>query len=122
MESLFPLGIVLLSSLGCYLVGRRIGRRTRRSLWASVRRMLEGVGMGALCFGLNLGLGMGLVLAVRSLTPWFLSIYLANDVSLLALSILQGFTLCLWWRAGPENSLAGRRHSPDAGPKPGVAG
>jgi hypothetical protein len=106
MESLFPLAIVVLSSVGCYLVGTRIGRCTRRSLWASVRRVLECVGMGAICFVLNMGLGIGLILAVRSVTPWFLSTYLADDVSLLALSLLQGLTLCLWWHGRLEESLA----------------
>jgi len=106
MEGLFPLAIVVISSVGCCLVGCRIGRCTRRSLWASVRRVLECVGMGAMFFVLNLGLGMALILAVRSLTPWFVSIYLADDVSLLALSLLQGFTLCLWWHGGREESLA----------------
>jgi hypothetical protein len=62
--------------------------------------------MGVMCFVGNLGVGMGVILAVRSLTPWFVSIYLANDVSLLALSLLQGFTLCVWWHEGREESPA----------------
>jgi hypothetical protein len=106
MESLFPLAIVVLSSGGCYLVGRRIGGCTRRGLWAAVRRVLECLGMSAMCFVLNMGLGMGLILAVRSVTPWFVFMYLADDVSLLALSLLQGLTLCLWWHGGQGDSLA----------------
>jgi len=106
MEGLFPVAIVVISSAGCFLAGSRTGRWTRHALWPSVCRMLESVGMGALCFLLNMCLGMGLILAVRSVTPWFVPIYLMSDVLILALSFLQGLMLCMWWHGGPEDSIA----------------
>lgn len=101
MEKLYPLLLVVLTSTGGYLLGTRVWSHSGRQLRAAVCRMLECVGLTGLCFGLNLVVGMGLILIFRSLSPWFVPLYLVNDVSLLALSLLQGVTLYWWWWCSP---------------------
>ena len=60
------------------------------------RATLQFAGLWVLCLVLNLALGIGVVLAARSLTPVFVSIYLVNDVSLVIVSGLQAFALHAW--------------------------
>jgi hypothetical protein len=64
---------------------------------------LELVGMSALFLVANLLLGGAIVLAIRLVwPPQFVSIYVLNDLSLVALSILQG-ALFFCWRRGPRD-------------------
>jgi hypothetical protein len=60
------------------------------------RATLQFAGLWVLCLVLNLALGIAVVLAVRSLTPAFVSIYLVNDFSLVIVSGLQAFVLHAW--------------------------
>jgi hypothetical protein len=61
---------------------------------------LELFGMSAFFLAGNLLLGLMIVLATRSVSPHFVSIYVLNDLSLVALSILQG-AVFFCWRRGP---------------------
>jgi hypothetical protein len=45
----------------------------------------------------NLALGLAFVLASRALSMPFVSVYILNDVTLIALSALQG-VIFGWWR------------------------
>ena len=98
MKSLFLVALVGVTSLLAYLTGTRRLGLSGRSLWAALARMLECVGMALVFFVANLGLGMLPILTFRTLTPSFAPLYLANDVSLLVFSFLQGLTCCWWWR------------------------
>ena len=103
MKPLFLVALVGVTSVLAYLTGtRRLGLSGRR-LWAALARMLECIGMALVFFIANLGLGIVLILAFRTLTPRFAPLYLANDVSLLVFSFLQSMTFCWWWRIqGPS--------------------
>ena len=97
MGELFLLILLGLTSVGAYLIGRRRGLS-----WTEFRRafgkMLESIGISLVFFLVNLGLGVGIILAIRTFTPWFVSLYLADNAVLLVLSLLQGLTF-QWWRA-----------------------
>ncbi len=101
MENLFLLALVGVTSIAAYLAGTRRLGLSRHSLWAALARMLECVGMLAVFFAANLGLGMILILSFRTLTPGFAPLYLTNDISLLVFSFLQSLAFCCWWKIQP---------------------
>lgn len=93
----FLLALVTLTSAGAYVYGRKGLRLPSQRLGPAVGKMLESLG-AALCFLIvNLGLGLILVLAARTVTGDFVSVYLLDDVSLLGLSLLQALTF-RWWK------------------------
>jgi hypothetical protein len=59
--------------------------------------LCEFAGLWTVSLIVNIVLGVAAILAVRSLTPFFVSIYVLNDVSLAICSGLQGFLL-YWLR------------------------
>ncbi|HLC41537.1 MAG TPA: hypothetical protein VJO34_07900 [Methylomirabilota bacterium] len=106
MDELFLLILLGLTSVGAYLIGKRRGLS-----WSEFHRavgsMLESVGFSLVFFLINLGLGVSLILAIRALTPWFVSLYLADNAVLLILSFLQGLTF-QWWRATSAREEGGQ--------------
>ena len=106
MIEIFLLSLVALSSVGAYFVGtNRLGLRAQ-SLLAAGARMLEVVGIALIFGAVNMSIGIIVIIATRTLTHWFLSLYMANDISLWGLSLLQGLTF-YWWRS--HDSGAGSR-------------
>ncbi|HSB70896.1 MAG TPA: hypothetical protein VLH58_03910 [Candidatus Methylomirabilis sp.] len=97
MEQAFVLALVGLTSLAAFLLGARGLGLSWNGLGAAVGRMLECVGLALVFFVTNLAAGMTVVLLGRLVTRGFLPLYLANDVSLVALSLLQALTF-QWWR------------------------
>jgi hypothetical protein len=97
VNAIFLLGLGALTSAGAYLIGRRRLGLSRNTVVTAITKLLECVGMALVFFGLNLAVGMVGILAGRLLTRGFVSLYLANDVVLLVLSLLQGVTF-QWWR------------------------
>lgn len=98
MQDLFIIGLVGVTSVAAYLIGARGLRLPRRGLAPAAGRTLECVGLTLLFFGANLAVGVAVVLAARAVTRGFVSLYLADDVVLLPLSLLQAL-LFAWWRA-----------------------
>jgi hypothetical protein len=97
VTSILILGMVSLSSTAAYVIGRSTLGLPRRSLGAAVHKMLECVGTTLVFFTVNLATVLALILVVRGSTGTFVSVYLAEDLSWLALSLLQGLTF-QWWR------------------------
>jgi hypothetical protein len=97
MEQFFVLILVALTSLVAYLVGAAALGLSRGGLRTAIGSMLGGVGMTVVFFLANLAAGMAIILASRLLLREFVSLYLAGDVTLLVLSLLQGLTF-QWWR------------------------
>lgn len=118
MEPLFLLVLAGLTSLGAYLVGTHWLGLSRRDLRIAVGKMLECAGMTLLFFIINLGGGVIAILAVRTLTGTFLTLYLLNDVALLGLSLLQALAL-EWWR-GFSAPRHGRRSVHVCSPREGT--
>jgi len=48
----------------------------------------------------NTAIGVAVILATRTLTHWFLSLYMANDPTLWVLSLLQGLAFQGWRATG----------------------
>jgi hypothetical protein len=97
-----PLGLIAAVVLATSAVACSVGVRWLGLHGAALGRAglktLEIVGMGAIFFGANLAAGMIFVAAARVLTGWFVSHYILSDVSLLALSLLQGMVF-VWWQS-----------------------
>jgi hypothetical protein len=104
----FVLGLTAVSSVGLYLLGRRALGLPAGTLGAAAGRTLEWLGLVVLVFAGNLALGLLAILSARVLTGGFVSLYLAGDVTLLVLSLLQALLLAAW----REQSRAGDRRPP----------
>src|SRR5258708_35652514 len=90
MDESFLLLLVLLSSLVTYLVGaKRLGLSTQ-NLGRAGARMLETVGLIVIFAVVNTAIGVAPILATRTLTHSFVSLYMANHPTLLGLSLIQG--------------------------------
>ena len=97
MSSLLLLLLAIATSLAAGLVARRAGPG-HRGLADAVRLVLELAGISTLFLVGNLALGVAIVLAIRLLSSFFVSIYVLNDLSLVALSFLQGAVFFCWRR------------------------
>lgn len=101
MEQIFLLLLAAFTSVAAYLGGVTRFGLSRRALRAAGLSALQFVGMGIVFLLVNLAVGLVAVLAIRSFTAGFLSVYLLNDPSLILLSALQGITFECWrGRAG----------------------
>jgi hypothetical protein len=96
MKELFLPLLVVLTSLAGYLIGVRSGR-TRRGLRAALGRTLELAGLTVVFLVANLALGLAVVLTMRALSMPFVSVYLLDDIALVAVSSIQG-VIFGWWR------------------------
>lgn len=59
---------------------------------------LECLGLSVAFLGCNLAAGVALVLGLRVLTRQFVSVYWLNDISLVALSLVQALVFHCWRR------------------------
>lgn len=97
MEEYFVLALAGFTSLGAFWLGARGLGLSWRELGVAVGKMLECVGLAIVFFVTNIAAGMAVVLLGRTVTRGFAPLYLASDVSLVALSLLQALTF-QWWR------------------------
>jgi hypothetical protein len=88
--------VAAITSLGAYLVGIRWLDRSSAGLRAALGRLLQCLGAAAVFAGINLGLAAALILGVRTFTPWFVALYLLDDVVWLVVAVLQGIAWSLW--------------------------
>jgi hypothetical protein len=84
------------TSAGALLIGARARGLRLSDLGRAAGRMLECVGVMLIFFAMNLTLGLAVILVGRSLTGAFVSTYLMSDVTLLAVSCLQGLLFYCW--------------------------
>jgi hypothetical protein len=98
MEQLFIFILILVTSAAAYWAGSKGPGLSSGPLRTAIGRMLESIGFIVVFFAVNLAVAVVIILAIRTLTPWFVSIYLADDVVLLVLSLLQGIAF-QWWRS-----------------------
>lgn len=92
-------GVPVSTACLSYALARRIGPAARSTLWQAFEITLEYIGAAFVFLCLNLVLGVAIVLALRWLTPWFVSLYQVTDVVLVLLSVLQGVVFQTWWRS-----------------------
>ena len=91
--------VVVMTSL---VAGWAVRRRRLRRLADAMGLTLELVGIATLFLIGNLALGLAIVLAIRSVTPIFVSVCVLNDTALVALSALQGAVFFCWRRGRPD--------------------
>ncbi len=101
MEQSFVLVLVGLTSSAACLIGTRVLGMPARGLGRAVARMFESLGIIAVFFALNVVGGGLAILALRTLGRSFVSLYMANDLTVLALSAIQGLVFQAW-RAEPR--------------------
>ena len=99
MGHVFLLLLVGTTSAVALLVGTRGLRLPRARLGVGFWLALELLGVSVLFLVVNLVVGLTVILAVRAVTPQFLSAYLLNDVGLMVLSVVQGIVFECWRRS-----------------------
>jgi len=96
MEQYFVLALVGFTTLASIFIGTRWGGLSLEGLREAVRQALETIGLALVFFGVNLVLGSALILVGRKVLREFISLYLADDIGLLILSLLQGLVVQHW--------------------------
>jgi hypothetical protein len=109
MEQAFILIMVGLTSVGGYILGIKGLRLSRSGLWSALGKACECVGLTLVFFLLNLAVGIFAILAVRSVSGRFVSMYIVSDITLLIVSLLQALIFQAW-REGARH-----RRSSEAG-------
>jgi len=109
MEPVFILIITGLTSVGMFILGVRGLQLSKSGLGLVLDKVFESVGLALVLFLLNLAVGMCSVLAWRSLTGHFVSIYIASDTTLLILSLLQALTFQAWRESLHQNHGTGSK-------------
>ena len=99
MDTAFILVVVGLTSLAAALVARG---RSRRRLRSAVGKTLETIGLATVFLFLNVGVAFGLTLLARLVVGRFVSLYHSDDVTILAVSVLQALVF-QWWREPEEH-------------------
>ena len=92
------LGIFALTSVVAYFVGTRGFGLRRDRLTPATIEALECLGLVVVFLVGNLAAGVALILGLRALTGRFISMYWLNDISVLALSLVQALVLQSWLR------------------------
>jgi hypothetical protein len=88
---------LVLTSLGAVLICvYRLGLPPE-GLRHAAARVVDCIGLGLVFLAANLVIGGLVVLALRIVTDSFVSLYVLNDDTILALSLLQGLVV-QWWR------------------------
>ncbi len=108
MKAIFILGLAGVTSVGAYLLGLKGFGLPAQGLHAAVRKMLECLGATVLFLAVNLTVAITIILAVRSFTGIFVSVYITEDAVWLGLSLLQGLTF-QWWRGLSRRGSLGER-------------
>ncbi|MBN2369444.1 MAG: hypothetical protein JXO72_03055 [Vicinamibacteria bacterium] len=108
MDSLFLLAVGVLTSIvvfgGC---ARRRGW-SRSDLRRATGSVFETVGLILSFYALNVSIGLGLALLVRSTGVAFISLYVNADLSLFAFALIQGLAFeFLWRRSGVREKRVG---------------
>ena len=98
MRPLILISIVVVSTLAALVATVWSGFVPRDGWRPALGTALGLIGVSAVFFVLNLSIGVAAILLVRFFTPWFVSIYVLNDVTLVGLSLLQGLVFGVWYR------------------------
>ena len=102
MQGIFVLVLVGLTSIAAAAFVKRRLAWPATALATGAVAALELLGAGFVCFVVNLGLGVLVILLVRALSPSLVSVYVLNDVALLVLSLLQGLVFQGWRQASRD--------------------
>jgi hypothetical protein len=109
MGSVFILIIAGLTSAGIFVLGVAGLRLSGSGLWLAVGKTCECVGLTLMFLLLNLAVGVLAVLAGRSLSGRFVSLYIVSDATLLILALLQALTFQAWRDGSRHHRIAESR-------------
>lgn len=109
MGPVFILIIAALTSVGIFVLGVTRLRLSKSGLRLAVGKTCECVGLALVFLLLNLALGVLAVLAGRSLSGRFVSLYIVSDATLLILALLQALTFQAW-RDGSRHHRISESH------------
>ncbi len=92
--------VTILTSCLIAWVGTAWVGLTWKTLRGAVIGLLESIGLTILFFGVNVILGVALILFARKVNLGFPYLYVMDDAALLVLSALQATLLAWWLRIG----------------------
>ncbi len=93
---MFIPAVVALTSIGVYWIATRRARLKPAELPRAIRRMVVCLGMATLFFATNVFVGVAMVFLGRLFLHEFVSLYLVNDITLVAFSLAQSLTYMCW--------------------------
>ena len=96
MENVCFLLLVIFSSGCIYTIAKKRFSVPTRSLRAVTRTILACIGASMLCLAFNLTLGAAIIFLIRGVTTHFVTLYTLENLTLLILSVAQGFVFQLW--------------------------
>jgi hypothetical protein len=100
MEEVFGIILLACTSLTAIVIASRRRTADKTSLVRAAAETLECIGTGAVFLAANIVFAMALLLLVRAITPWFITVYFLDDPLFVAASFLQGVAFKFWWRSG----------------------
>ena len=107
VQPLALLAIVVVSTLAALVATVRSGVVPHDGWREAVSTALGLIGVSAVFLVVNLSIGIAAILLVRFFTPWFVSVYILNDITLVGLSLLQGLVSGVW-HLGSDGSARSR--------------
>jgi hypothetical protein len=106
LEALFILIVAGLTSAGVYVFGIARLRFSKSGLWLALGKTCECLGLTLVFCVLNLAVAMVAILAMRSLSGQFVSLYIASDTTFLMLSLLQALTFQAWREGSRQRHIS----------------
>jgi hypothetical protein len=106
LEALFILVVAGLTSAGAYVFGIARLRFSKSGLWLALGKTCECLGLTLVFCVLNLAVAMVAILAMRSLSGQFVSLYIASDTTFLVLSLLQALTFQAWREGSRQRHIS----------------
>jgi hypothetical protein len=106
MESVFVLIVAGLTSAGASVLGITSLGFSKSGLWLALSKACECVGLIVVFSALNLAIAMFAILAIRSLSGRFVSLYMASDTTFLMLSLLQALIFQAWREGSRQRHTA----------------
>lgn len=97
VDLMFFLGLIAVTTLIAGSAARLVRPAPERSVGHAIRALVDWAGMFAIFFGANAVLGAAVILLIRGITPYFISIYTIDNVHLFVLSAAQAFVFQKWW-------------------------
>jgi hypothetical protein len=106
MEALFILVVAGLTSAGACVFGVARLRFSKSELWLAFGKTCECLGLTLVFCVLNLAVATVAILAMRSLSGRFVSLYIASDTTFLMLSLLQALTFQAWREGSRQRHIS----------------
>ena len=95
---IFFLGLVGVTTLVSCAAVKIVRPAPAKSFGYAIRAFVDWAGMFVIFFGANVVLATAVILLIRGITPYFVSIYTVEDIDLLVLSAAQAFVFQKWWK------------------------